>query len=87
MTRKKSSLQLFPSCHDFKSIRVPPDFPKKYKIQSSRISLITCRLCFETRYSYSVPELSFIQTDIGQISTWEVVINVKNKSIMKNLTV
>ena len=30
--------------------------------------------------------LSFRQ-DIGQISTWEVVINVKNKSIMKNLTV
>ena len=51
MTRKKSSLQLFPSCHDFKSIRVPPDFLKKYKIQSSCISLITCSLCFETRYS------------------------------------
>ena len=87
MTRKKSSLPLFPSCHDFKSIRVPPDFPKKYKIQSSRISLITCRLCFETRYSYSVPELSFIQTGYWPDFNLEVVIIVKNKSIMKNLTV
>ena len=30
--------------------------------------------------------LSFRQ-DIGQISTWKVVINVKNKSITKNLTI
>ena len=51
MTRKKSSLIVFPSCHDFKSVRVLPDFPKKHKIQSSRIYLITRRLCFETRYS------------------------------------
>ena len=51
MTRKKSSLILFPSCHDFKSIRVLPDFPNKHKIQSSRIYLITRLLCFETRYS------------------------------------
>lgn len=51
MTRKKSRLILFPSCHDFKSIRVLPDFPKKHKIQSSRIYLITRLLCFETRYS------------------------------------
>ena len=51
MTRKKSSLIVFPSCHDFKSVRVLPDFPKKHKIQSSRIYLITRCLCFETRYS------------------------------------